>query len=197
MYYSITELTNKGVCFVRLSVRPNVKHKHPSRQNRKPHTSQRFCCCLAEVMFLFLESLSLNIFIGDFFTLSYFLANTRNHGLFCHLLYSVKILFKMLEINRLMITLFGQFAIFITHYLSKMLVCPLGFSTRQKDRFEFFRFGEHAVLVRSVPHGSSTQRGRCGVAGGGLGSAAILTRLFPCESQCRSELFTHDAELHM
>lgn len=97
MYYSITELTNKGVCFVRLSVRPNVKHKHPSRQNRKPHTSQRFCCCLAEVMFLFLESLSLNIFIGDFFTLSYFLANTRNHGLFCHLLYSVKILFKMLK----------------------------------------------------------------------------------------------------
>lgn len=104
-----------------------------------------------------------------------------------------------------MITLFGQFAIFITHYLSKMLVCPLGFSTRQKDRFEFFRFGEHAVLVRSVPHGSSTQRGRCGVAGGGLGSAviraqrcaAILTRLFTCESQCHSELFTHDAELHM
>jgi len=59
-----------------------------------------------------------------------------------------------------MITLFGQFAIFIAHYLSKMLVCPLDFSTRQKDRFEFFRFGEHAVLARSVPRGSSTPAGR-------------------------------------
>ena len=66
-----------------------------------------------------------------------------------------------------------------------MLVCPSDFSTRQKDRFEFFRSGEHAVLARSVrprsgrrvPRGSSTRWGGRGAAGGRLGSTVGLAQL--------------------
>lgn len=39
--------------------------------------------------------------------------------------------FQNAEINRLMITSFSRFVILIARYLSKILVCPLDFSTRQ------------------------------------------------------------------
>lgn len=105
-----------------------------------------------------------------------------------------------------MITSFGQFAIFITHYLSKMLVCPLEFSTRQKDRCEFFRFGEHAVWARSVrplaaprPGGADVGRpaeGRVQRAAGSAACGRTSPLLCTCESRGHSESLAHDAELH-
>lgn len=90
--------------------------------------------------------------------------------------------FQNAEINRLMITSFSRFVILIARYLSKILVCPLDFSTRQ---IWVFQIREHAVLVQSVrphsgrrgPRSSSTQRGGCRAAGGGLGSAVSRAHL--------------------
>lgn len=117
---SITELTNRGVCFpLTGQTRRETQASFTAERPKGPVVIRQKLCSCSE------ESLSFNVFIGT--SLSPFLLSSKHEKPWLVLSFSC-VLLKYFS-KTLKSTSSGRFAIFITHCLSEMLVCPLDFST--------------------------------------------------------------------